>query len=77
MVDQEKLSFERATYEDLCSCVHVELSDQQSRLIDAWPSKSESIVKSAILNGQQRHVDGECVLCKGSGLATAFPTLQK
>lgn len=62
------LAFESAPYDALCHCVGVELTPDQSRLIDAWPDRSQQIVKSAMLNNQQRHADGECITCKGTGL---------
>lgn len=64
----EKLAFETAPYDQLCSCVTVELSAEQGRLMDAWPDKGPSIVKAAMRNGQQRHVDGECKHCNATGL---------
>lgn len=63
-----KLAFETANYDDLCPCVTVELTAQQGRLMDAWPDRSAAIVKSAMLNGQQRHVDGECPQCRATGM---------
>jgi hypothetical protein len=63
-----KLAFETAPYDQLCNCVTVELTPEQGRLMDAWPEKGQAIVKSAMLNGQQRHVDGECQCCNATGL---------
>lgn len=64
----EQLAFEAAPYEKLCRCVSVELTPDQERLMDVWPDRSASIVKAAMFNGQQRHVDGECTHCNGVGL---------
>lgn len=63
-----KLAFETAPYDQLCNCVTVELTPEQERLMDAWPEKGQAIVKAAMLNGQQRHVDGECQHCDATGL---------
>ncbi len=63
-----KLAFETAPYDQLWNCVTVELTPEQGRLMDAWPEKGQSIVKAAMLNGQQRHVDGECHHCNATGL---------
>ncbi len=63
-----KLAFETAPYEQLCNCVTVELATEQERLMHAWLEKGQSIVKAAMLNGQQRQADGECKCCNATGL---------
>lgn len=67
----QSLAFETAPYEQLCPCVSVELTPDQDRLMDVWPDRGDAIVKAAMLNGQQRHADGECQKCNGTGLLPA------
>ncbi len=62
------LAFETAPFDQLCNCVAVELTPNQDRLMGVWPEKGPNIVKAAMQNGQQRHVDGECQHCNGTGL---------
>lgn len=64
----EKLEFEIAPFEQLCGCVTVELTPKQEHIVDTWPDRRSLIVKAAIDNDQQRHVDAECQLCNATGL---------
>lgn len=65
------LAFETVPCDQLCPCVTVELTAEQARLIDAWPDKTPAIVASAMAKGQQRHVDGECLICNATGISPA------
>jgi ribosomal protein L14E/L6E/L27E len=65
------LAFETVPCDQLCPCVTVELTAEQARLIDAWPDKTPVIVASAMAKGQQRHVDGECLICNATGISPA------